>query len=103
MEQIPPEVVERRVNILERIVQETTLKSLKGMVGKDLAVILEGESDEHEYLLSARPILWAKEIDGDILINDTSDLPIKFGDIYRAKVTELVGNRLLATLISRVS
>jgi len=99
MEQIPPEVVERRVNILERIVQETTLKSLKGMVGKDVAVILEGESDEHEYLLSARPILWAKEIDGDILINDTSDLPIKFGDIYRAKVTELVGNRLLATLI----
>jgi tRNA A37 methylthiotransferase MiaB len=99
MKSIEDEVIEKRVEILEKITKEITLESLKNMIGKQIEVILEGESDEHEYLLSARPIVWAKDIDGDILINDTSDLPIVFGNIYQAKVTELVGDRLLATLI----
>jgi ribosomal protein S12 methylthiotransferase RimO len=100
MEQIEDEVIDERVAILEEIAKETTEYSLKNMIGKTIDVILEGESDEHEYILSARPILWAKDIDGDILINDTSDLPIRFGDIYRAKVTDIAGDRLLATLKS---
>ena len=69
------------------------------MVGKTLTVVIDGESDEHEYLLSARPLIWAVDIDGEILINDTSDLPIEYGKLYQAKITELVGTQLLATLI----
>jgi len=69
------------------------------MLGKTIRVILEGESDEHEYILSARPTLWAKDIDGDILINDTSDLEILYGAMYEVKVTEFTGDRLLGTLI----
>ena len=61
---------------------------------------MDGESDEHEYLLSARKLSWAPDIDGEIYINDNElDDPIKFGQIYNAKVTELVGDKLLATLI----
>jgi ribosomal protein S12 methylthiotransferase RimO len=102
MEPIADEVIEKRVEILEEIAKETTINSLKKMIGKEIDVILEGKSDEHEYLLSARPTLWAKDIDGDILINDTADLDIRFGALYRAKVTELAGDRALATLISTV-
>ena len=40
-----------------------------------------------------------KDIDGDILINDTSDLSIKFGALYQAKITGIAGDRLLATLV----
>ena len=94
------EVIESRVEILEDIAYETTQKSLKSMLGKTITAILEGESDEHEYILSARPTLWAKDIDGDILINDTSDLEIEFGALYRVKITELAGDRLLGTLYS---
>jgi len=98
MKPVEKEIIEERVSILEKIANATTLYSLEKMLGKTIPVILEGESDEHEYILSARPTLWAKDIDGDILINDTSDLEILFGKIYQAKVTEIVGDRLLATL-----
>jgi ribosomal protein S12 methylthiotransferase RimO len=99
MKPVEEEIIEERVEALEKIAKETTEKSLQQMLGKTINVILEGESDEHEYILSARPTLWAKEIDGDLLITDTSDLTINFGTLYEAKVTELAGDRLLATLI----
>jgi len=99
MKPVEEEVIEERVEKLEIIANETTKISLEKMVGKTISVILEGESDEHEYILSARPTLWAKDIDGDILINDTSDLEILFGKIYQARVTEIAGDRLLATLM----
>ncbi|RUM69135.1 MAG: 30S ribosomal protein S12 methylthiotransferase RimO [Sulfurovum sp.] len=102
MKPVEEEIIEERVEALEKIAKETTEKSLKKMLGKTIHVILEGESDEHEYILSARPTLWAKEIDGDLLITDTSDLAIKFGGLYEAKVTELAGDRLLATLIKEL-
>lgn len=102
MKPVEDEVIENRVEALEVIANETTEISLEKMLGKTIKVILEGESDEHEYILSARPTLWAKDIDGDILINDTSDLGIKFGALYEAKVTELAGDRLLATLIKTI-
>lgn len=99
MKPVDEEVIEERVEILEDIANETTQYALEKMVGKTIKVILEGESDEHEYLFSARPTLWAREIDGDILINDSSDLELNFGTLYEAKITELAGDRLLATLI----
>ena len=99
MKPIEEDIIEERVGVLEEIAHETTQKSLEKMVDRTLTVILEGESDEHEYILSARPTLWAREIDGDILINDTSDLEINFGQLYEAKITQLAGDRLLATLI----
>ena len=102
MKPVAEEIIEERVEILEEISNETTGKSLEKMLGKTINVILEGESDEHEYILSARPTLWAREIDGDLLINDTSDLTINFGGLYKAKITELAGDRLLATLIKEL-
>ncbi len=99
MEQIDAETIDERAQILGDIAEKSTLKSLKSMVGKTVTLVIDGESDEHEYLLSARPLQWAVDIDGEILINDTSDLPITYGKRYEAKVTELVGDQLLATLI----
>ena len=99
MKPVEEEVIEERIEVLEAIAKETTTASLEKMLDKTITVILEGESDEHEYILSARPTLWAKDIDGDILINDTSDLEIVFGALYEVKVTQLAGDRLLGTLI----
>ncbi len=99
MKPVEEEVIEERIEVLEAIAKETTKASLEKMLNKTITVILEGESDEHEYILSSRPTLWAKDIDGDILINDTSDLEIVFGALYEAKVTQLAGDRLLGTLV----
>jgi len=99
LEQISQDIIDERANLLGEIAEENTLTSLEAMVGKTVTIVIDGESDEHEYLLSARPLNWAVDIDGEIFINDTSDLPVEYGKRYIAKVTELVGTQLLATLI----
>jgi len=99
MEQISQETINERAEILGEIAEASTLSSLEKMVGQTITIVIDGESDEHEYLLSARPLNWAVDIDGEILINDTSDMPVEYGKMYEAKVSELVGEQLLATLI----
>ena len=100
MEQIPQNLIDERAEILGEIAETSTLRSLEKMLGKTVTLVIDGESDEHEYLLSARPLLWAVEIDGEILINDTNDLPIEYGKMYEAVITERAGDKLLATVIS---
>jgi tRNA A37 methylthiotransferase MiaB len=100
LKQISQAVIDERAEILGQIAEENTKTSLKNMVGKTITIVIDGESDEHEYLLSARPLGWAVDIDGEILINDTSNLAVEYGKLYEAKVTELAGSQLLATLIS---
>ena len=99
LEQIDQDIINQRADILGEIAEQNTLTSLENMIGQTLTVVIDGESDEHEYLLSARPLNWAVDIDGEILINDTSDLPVEYGKRYEAKITELAGTQLLATLI----
>ena len=98
-EKISAEVIAKRAEILGAITNECMQKSLKAEVGKEIELIIDGESDEHEYLLSARKTIWAPEIDGEIYVNDrTKDEDLEYGKIYKAKVTELVGNILTATV-----
>jgi ribosomal protein S12 methylthiotransferase len=96
---ISPEVIAERADTLGAITDECMKKSLEAEVGKDIELVIDGESDEHEYLLSARKTIWAPDIDGEIYVNDrTIDKDLEFGIIYKAKVTELVGNILTATV-----
>ena len=100
--QLPQELIEERTAILAEIAQKSMSKSLDKMVGKEVDLVIDGESSEHEYLLSARPLIWAPEIDGEILINDTNDLDIQIGALYQAKITQRAGEYLLATLQKRI-
>jgi len=99
MEQIPQEIIDSRADRLGEIAEESTTNSLEKMVGRTITIVIDGESSEHEYLLSARPLSWAVEIDGEILINDTADLSITYGKSYDATITQLAGEHLLATLL----
>lgn len=99
---IEQEVIDSRAEEIGEIIALTTQESLENEVGKIFEVYVDGESDEHEYLLSARKTIWAPDIDGEIYINDNElgeNEQIKFGQIYTVKVTELVGDKLLATVI----
>lgn len=105
MDKIPQEIIDDRADILGEIISRTTQESLKNEVGKTFEVYIDGESDEHEYLLSARKTSWAPDIDGEIYINDNeifdenSQEKLKFGQVYTVRVSELVGDKLLATVI----
>ncbi len=99
-DKVPQDVIDERAEILGAIISETTQNSLENEIGKTFEIIVDGESDEHEYLLSARKLLWAPDIDGEIYINDNEiGGQIQFGQVYSAKITELIGDKLLGTII----
>lgn len=99
-QKIPQEVIDERAEILGSIIAQTTQKSFENELGKEIEVYVDGQSDEHEYLISARKTIWAPEIDGEVYINDNeTGEDIKFGQKYLVKITELVGDKLLGTAL----
>lgn len=97
---VPQEIIDQRAEILGELLNQTTMNSLENEIGKTFEIVVDGESEEHEYLLSARKLLWAPDIDGEIYINDNElNEQIKFGKVYTAKITELAGDKLLGTII----
>ena len=97
---VDKETIQKRIEILNAIVEEKTAQSLEKEVGKEIEVIALGESAEHEFFIAARKVSWAEEIDGEILINDNeSGKEIEVGKRYRAKITERAGENLIGTII----
>ena len=99
-DKVAQEVIDQRAEILGDIITQTTQEKLESQIGEEFEVVVDGESSEHEYLLSARKLSWAPDVDGEIYINDKEITEeIKFGKIYTARMTELSGDKLLATII----
>ena len=98
---IPQEIIDERAKILGDIINEINIEKLDNDIDKVFEVVVDGESDEHEYLLSAKKLIWAPEIDGEIYINDKEiESEIEFGKIYKARITKRSGDKLLGTIIS---
>ncbi len=99
VDKIDDDTIAQRAEKLGEIAAACTTASLKKEIGTEIELIIDGESDEHEYLLSARKLLWAPDIDGEIFVNDkTIDEELEFGIIYRAKITDITGDILMATV-----
>jgi tRNA A37 methylthiotransferase MiaB len=97
---ISQEIIDKRATILGKIISKNTKKDLKNDIGKIYKVVVDGASSEHDYLLSARKLLWAPQIDGEIYINENlTNNDLEIGKIYTAKITQLAGDKLLATVI----
>ncbi len=102
-DKVPQEIIDQRAEILGEIIKETTLQSLQKEVGKTVQAVIEGVSDEHDLLLSARKLSWERDIDGEIYINDNEyDIDIKYGHLYNVYISELVGDKLMGKIISSV-
>ncbi|WP_298751505.1 30S ribosomal protein S12 methylthiotransferase RimO [uncultured Arcobacter sp.] len=100
---IEQKTIDARADILGEIIQRKTLESLENEVGKIVDVYIDGQSDEHEYLLSARKTIWAPEIDGEIYINDKEiNTELTVGKTYQVRITELVGDKLIGTAIKEL-
>jgi len=97
---IDQETIDQRAEILGDIVAKITQEKLEEDLYKEFDIVVDGESSEHEYLLSARKISWATDIDGEIYINDNElNEPVKYGKIYTCKITDISGDKLLATIV----
>ena len=102
-DKIENEIIEERIEILNEIVRAKLRKSLQKELNKEIIVEIEGESSEHEFLIGAKKLQWAPEIDGEILINETLiKEPLEVGKMYKAKVTEIAGDKLIATVTEAI-
>ncbi len=100
---IDADTIHERADRLEEIVKKSTKASLEKMVEKQFPMIVEGPSEEHDFLLSARPLLWAPDIDGEVIINDSEIEGIEFGSLYDVLVTESLGGQLLGRVVGQAS
>ncbi len=97
-DKISQETINKRIEILNEIIERKTQKSLEKEIGKELILVTEGQSSEHELFIGAKKLSWDREIDGEILINDSQIGELEISKCYKAKITELAGDKLLATV-----
>ena len=60
----------------------------KAFLGKKIDVLIEGSHEETELLLQGRHIGQAPDVDGKVIINDTSSLPLAVGQIVKVEITD---------------
>jgi ribosomal protein S12 methylthiotransferase len=86
---VPRRTIEARRRRLMKLQQKISAKAKAAWVGREVDVLVEGESDETELLWQGRTALHAPEIDGKVLINDFGphDALVP-GVFYRAEITE---------------
>ncbi len=80
-------------------IEALTQPDYTSLQGSQIKAVIEDYSTEHDLLLSARPLSWAYEVDGEILVNDTDDKPVDFGKTYTLQVTEVTGGYPLAKVV----
>ncbi len=85
---VPKRTIEARRRKLMRLQQKISAKSKAAWVGREVDLLVEGESDETELLWQGRTALHAPEIDGKVLINDFGPHETLVpGTFYRALIT----------------
>ena len=86
---IPKRTIQSRRNKLMKLQQKISTKSKAEWVGREIDLLVEGESEETELLWQGRTPLHAPEIDGKVLINDFGPHEeLVPGTFYRALITE---------------
>jgi ribosomal protein S12 methylthiotransferase len=92
--------IERRRKHLMQVQRRISKQKKRAYVGKELEILLEGPSQESEWLLEGRTRMHAPEIDGKVFVNDVpGNLPIHPGQFYRCVITEAHDYDLVAKIV----
>ena len=101
MEQIPAKIISKRLNKIEKITKKAINESLQKELGKQIYASLEGISSEGEMFYAAKKDIWDKDIDGEILINESDVKELEIGSLYLCEVSDMVDQKLVATIIKK--
>jgi len=98
-DKIDAKTINQRAEIMGGIAAACEIKSLQRQVGRYTDIVIDGPSEESDFILSARELCWAPDIDGEVYINDrTLDEDLEFNKIYKGTITALAGTKLLCTI-----
>ncbi len=98
---VPDKEMQARRRELLRIQRAVSKKKMRALRGKELEVLVEGPSDESEYLLMGRHEGQAPEIDGQVYLTLGEGLTPAPGDFVRARVTQSAEYDLAAEVLAR--
>ena len=101
MEQIPAKIISKRLSKIEKITKKAINESLQEELGKQIYASLEGISSEGEMFYAAKKDIWDKDIDGEILINESDVKELEIGSLYLCEVSDVVDQKLVATIIKK--
>jgi ribosomal protein S12 methylthiotransferase len=97
---VPKRTIESRRRKLMKLQQKISTRKKAEWIGREVDLLVEGESEETELLWEGRTILHAPEIDGKVFINDFGPHETLVpGTFYRAQITESHDYDLVATII----
>ncbi|MES2394035.1 MAG: 30S ribosomal protein S12 methylthiotransferase RimO [Acidobacteriota bacterium] len=97
---VPKRTIESRRRKLMKLQQKISKKARKNWIGRQLDILVEGESEETELLWQGRSLDQAPEIDGKVLINDFGPHEVLVpGTFYRAEITESHDYDVVARII----
>ncbi len=96
---VPQKEIDARRRELLRIQRAISKKKMKAMRGREIEVLVEGESDESEYVLKGRHEGQAPEIDGQVFLTLGPDYVPQAGDLVKARVTGSAEYDLAAEVI----
>lgn len=101
MEQIPFKTINSRLKKIEKIVDKVINESFKKEVGKRRLVVCTGESSEGEFFIAGKDLRWDREIDGEILINESECGNLEMGQIYECEILQSVDKKLIAKALKK--
>ena len=101
MEQIPAKIISKRLSKIEKITKKAINESLQKELGKQIYASLEGISSEGEMFYAAKKDIWDKDIDGEILINESDVKELEIGSLYLCEVSDVVDQKLVATIVKK--
>ena len=101
MEQIPAKIISKRLSKIEKITKKEINESLQKELGKQIYASLEGISSEGEMFYAAKKDIWDKDIDGEILINESDVKELEIGSLYLCEVSDVVDQKLVARIIKK--
>ncbi len=96
MEQIPNKIINTRLKIIEKIVGNCIKTSFNQQIGKKILAFCEGKSSEGEFFIAAKDIYWDRNIDGEILINESDCGNLIMGELYECEILDSVDKKLIA-------
>ncbi len=94
---VPAKVAAARHRKLMSLQRPISRRKQRAMVGREIDVLVDGPSDESDFLLEGRHRGQAQEVDGKVYLANGAAQP---GEIRRARVTDSADYDLLADLIA---
>jgi len=101
MEQVPAKIISKRLSKIENITRAAIEASFAQELGQKFIVSLEGESSEGEMFYAAKKALWDKDIDGEILINESDVEQLETGGRYWCEITQVAGSQALGKITAK--